>query len=508
MQSSDKYSNLDKWIIVHFALFTRLLSLILQAVLNAAIPDHEADAFSPPRAEKPLLLDYSVDLLFGGLGHWDAEHFLFIAEQGYLFEHNFAFFPLFPFILRSVAANLLWPLSPVLTVRGRLLLAVTVTNSTFFVLSALALHGLSTVVLQDRKLALITGLIYSLTPANVFMLAGYSETLFAALTFGGLWLLEKGFTIRACLLLGLATGARANGLINAGFLLYLTLQWGLAQAWRPRYLQCTWAAIKFLFILPFCIAIIVLPFCLFQFYGYYTFCIPSVTEEHISPVLLKLAKVKGYRVPNAAAPIPGWCLKPVPVLYSYIQDVYWDVGFLRYFQLKQLPNFLLALPIATLSVTAVYMYIRANPYFCLRLGLGESPKKGKEGKPPTDFYSPKVFVYIAHLFILLLFGTFCMHVQVLTRFLASSSPVVYWISAHFLSSEYSLLEKKNVIHEQQLEDYRYNFIHFFRLYNNNLVIKLLMHWRTCSFSTRCILGYFISYWLIGLALHCNFLPWT
>ncbi|KAI4889504.1 hypothetical protein NFI96_029707 [Prochilodus magdalenae] len=517
MRSSDNHDKLDIRLIVRFAAFTRVSSLVVQAVLNAAIPDHNADAFSPPRAEDPLLLDYSVELLLSGLGRWDAEHFLFIAEQGYLYEHNFAFFPLFPLLVRSVAATLLWPLSALLTLRGRLLLAVAMINSTLFVLSAVAMYRLGRVVLQDRKLALVSGLIYCLTPANVFMLAGYSETLFATLTFGGLWSLENGFMLRACLFLGLATGARANGLVNAGFLLYLPLQQCLSRArvlskgsvWHRRYRHYSFLALRFLLTSTLCIAGVVLPFCLFQFYGYYTFCIPSVTQEQISPVLLKLAKEKGYRVPDGASPVPSWCLKPIPVLYSHIQDVYWDVGFLRYFQLKQIPNFLLALPIATLSVTASYMYIRANPHFCLHLGLGESGLKGEEGKPPTEFYSSKVFVYIAHCSALLVFGTFCMHVQVLTRFLASSSPVVYWISGHLLLLNEPFLQgNKNFACGHQLDNFRQGSVHFFLKHINNPVTQLLMHWRTCSFSTRCILGYFISYWLIGLALHCNFLPWT
>ncbi|KAL7874507.1 hypothetical protein SRHO_G00054770 [Serrasalmus rhombeus] len=515
MLGSDSPAKLDVRIIVRFAAFTRVLSLFLQAVLNAAIPDHIADAFSPPRAEEPLLLDYGVELLLGGLGRWDAEHFLFIAERGYLYEHNFAFFPLFPLVIRLVAATLLWPLSPFLTVRGRLLLAVALVNSTLFVLSAVALRGLSHVVLQDRKLALVSGLIYCITPASVFMLAGYSETLFAALTFGGLWLLESGFMFGACLLLGLATFTRANGLVNAGFLLYLPLQRTLAKAqvlgkgstWHRSYRHYTFLALRFLLTSALCIAVVVLPFCLFQVYGYYTFCTPSVTQEQVSPVLLKLAKEKGYRVPDEAAPIPSWCLKPIPVLYSYIQDVYWDMGFLRYFQLKQIPNFLLALPIATLSVIASYLYIKANPRFCLRLGLGQRGMKEKEEKPPTDFCNSKVFVYIAHCSCLLAFGTFCMHVQVLTRFLASSSPVIYWISSHLLSSEPLLRETKD-FYGQRLDNFKPGFAHFFLMYINNPVTQLLMHWRTCSSSTRCILGYFLSFWLIGLALHCNFLPWT
>ncbi|TSQ69502.1 GPI mannosyltransferase 2 [Bagarius yarrelli] len=403
----------DVQIIVQFAAFTRVLSLILQAVLNALIPDHEADAFSPPRSEETLFLDHTTELLFGGLSRWDAEHFLFIAEHGYLYEHNFAFFPLFPLVLRSLSTILLWPLSPFLTVHGRLLVTVAIANSALFVTSAVALYGLSRLVLQDRKLALISSLIYCLTPANVFMLAGYSESLFALLTFGGLCLLERGFTIGACLLLCFATAARANGLANAGFLLYLPLQRSLTQVFnRGSAWHYSCAALRFLLTTTLYVGVVLFPFCLFQFYGYYTFCLPSLTEEQISPAFLNLAREKGYRIPDAAAPTPSWCMKPVPVLYSYIQDVYWDVGFLRYFQFKQIPNFLLAFPAAILSALASYMYIIANPRFCLYLGLREIKEKKKDRKPLTGLYCQKVFVYIVHCSVLLTFGVFCMHVQV------------------------------------------------------------------------------------------------
>ncbi|XP_048008690.1 palmitoyltransferase ZDHHC18-A [Megalobrama amblycephala] len=510
MSPSNNCVNQDVWTVVQFATFTRLLSLLLQAVLNAVIPDHVADAFSPPRSESPLLLDPVIEALFGGLSHWDAEHFLFIAERGYLYEHNFAFFPLFPLILRLLAATALWPLCGFLTMHGRLLLAVAIGNSILFVISAVALYKLSRLVVQDRKLALVAVLMYCLTPANVFMVAGYSETLFAALTFAGLWLLEKRFTIVACLLLGFATGARANGLVNAGFLLYLSLQWGLSRTWAfskgeggVRYRHYVLELIRFVLTGAFYAAVIALPFCLFQFYGYQTFCYPSATQ--VPPVLLNLARDKGYRVADAASPAPRWCQWQIPLLYSYIQDAYWDVGFLRYFQWKQIPNFILALPVATLGFIASYTYIMANPVFCMYLGLGE---RGKDRKM-HGFCNPKVFVYIVHSSVLLLFGIFCMHVQVLTRFLASSSPVLYWISGHLLFHYEPLLQDERLFrHDQMQQDHKPGLKCSVGMCRNNQVLYLLMRWQTCSIYTRCILGYFISYWFLGLALHCNFLPWT
>ncbi|CAG6015777.1 unnamed protein product [Menidia menidia] len=500
--------------VLEFATVTRCLSLFLQAVLNAAIPDHDADAFRPPRTEEPLYLDSLVEWLFGGLSHWDAEHFLFIAERGYLYEHNFAFFPLFPVILRGLAETLLWPLSGWLSVRGRLLVAVALGNSALFLLSVVALHALSRIVLQDRRLALLSSLLYCFTPANVFMTAGYSESLFAALTFGGLFLLEKGFTVRACLAFSIATAARSNGLVNIGFLLYLPSLHAITQirvyrtttTGHSKVLHYLWAIVSLLLTSLLGTAVIALPFCAFQYYGYRTFCTPSTSLEQVHPALMSLAERKGYRVPDENGPPPLWCMKPLPLLYSHIQDVYWDVGFLRYFELKQIPNFLLALPMATLGIMAAYAYFQTNPELCLRLGLWESGANKGLDKPMPGFFNPRVFVYVVHAAVLLVFGTLCMHVQVLTRFMASSSPVPFWISAHLLLLNEPLLHRRKTSNPSvQLHTHSRNGCTHTP---QNPIIALLPHFKSCSPTTQSILGYFLSYWILGLALHCNFLPWT
>ncbi|XP_028326653.1 palmitoyltransferase ZDHHC18-A [Gouania willdenowi] len=505
---------MDARAVLEFATVTRGIALVLQAVLNAVIPDHDADAFRPPRTEEPLYLDSVVEWLLGGLSRWDAEHYLFIAERGYLYEHNFAFFPLFPIVLRGLADVLLWPLSSWLSLRGRLLLAVALGNSALFLLSVVALYALSRTVLQDRRLALLSSLLYCITPANVFMTAGYSESLFAALTFGGLFLLEKGFTLRACLALSIATAARSNGLVNTGFLLYLPSLHAISHIrfyrsttkGHSKVFHYIWAVASLLITSLLGTAIIALPFCAFQYYGYRTFCTPSTSLESIHPGLLLLAERKGYRVPDENGPPPLWCMRALPLLYSHIQDVYWDVGFLRYFELKQIPNFILALPMATLGIMAAYAYFQANSELCLRLGLWETPASKGLDKPIPGFFNPRVFVYIVHSAVLLVFGTLCMHVQVLTRFLASSSPVPFWISAHLLLLNEPLLHRRKTSNPNvQIQTHSRNG---FKLAPHNPIVALLPHFKDCSPTTQSILGYFLSYWVLGLVLHCNFLPWT
>ncbi|KAK6326001.1 hypothetical protein J4Q44_G00016450 [Coregonus suidteri] len=408
---------MDVKTVLQFAATTRGLSLLIQALLNAAIPDHEADAFTPPPAEvEPRLLDPAVQWFLGA----------------------------FPTGMQSIFSS---------SLKG-----VTCMSTT--------------------------------TPSSPCSLS-YC---------GGLQRLYYGPSV---------------AVLHCVDACYWLLPWALSKIWglhkdNNRHNKCfhyTWIVARLLFTAALGTAVIALPFLVFQYYGYRAFCTPSLSLEQVSPALIQLAEDKGYRVPDENAPPPLWCLRPLPLLYSHIQDVYWDVGFLRYFQLKQIPNFLLALPMATLGMAAAYMYYRDNPARCLRLGLWDEGANKRPDKPTPGFYSPRVFLYVVHATMLLGFGTFCMHVQVLTRFLSSSSPVPFWISAHLLLLYEPLLQRRSQPTSnkgQQRGTPRTVFLYL----PQNPIVHLLSRWKTCSIPTRWILGYFISYWLMGLALHCNFLPWT
>ncbi len=76
--------------------------------------------------------------------------------------------------------------------------------------------------------------------------------------------------------------------------------------------------------------VVMSPLCGFQLYGFVLYCKGTSRIQALSH--------------------PVWCNWSVPIPYSYIQDHYWNVGFLRYFRLKQLPNFILAVPIACFSL--------------------------------------------------------------------------------------------------------------------------------------------------------------
>lgn len=162
-----------------------------------------------------------------------------------------------------------------------------------------------------------------------------------------------------------------------------------------------------------------------------------------------------------------------------------------------------AAPVAVLVVWATWTYVTTHPWLCLTLGLLRSKDSKALEKTHPGFLGPKVFVYLVHAAALLLSGSLCMHVQVLTRLLGSSTPIVYWFPAYLLQSQEPLLRSVDTVPEKFAENSPPG-----QKTPRNCILKLLYNWKACSPVTRCILGYFLTYWLLGLLLHCNFLPWT
>ncbi|XP_072287020.1 GPI mannosyltransferase 2 isoform X2 [Pyxicephalus adspersus] len=460
--------------IVHFSLSCRGLTLVMQVLFNLLIPDHTADAFSPPRPLPVSHGDHIVEFLFSGLGRWDAEHFLFIAEHGYVYEHNTAFFPLLPMVIRGLAQGPFLPLAGVLTLRSRLLLSSAFLNCACSTLAAVSLYLLGCVTLQSRRTSFLAALLFCMSPISVFMTVAYSESLFAVATFTGLWQLQKNRFLLGSALLSLATAARSNGLVNAGFLVYSEMKAFLQQRSRHGLKAKRLCGI----------VLMILPFAIFQGYCYFRFCIPSYGVDNLPEKLAQLAKDKGYRVHGETVPL--WCSYCFPLAYSHIQSEYWGVGLLRYFQLRQLPNFLLAAPAVFLGICAACKYISANIELCRYLGLSDMETKGRHG-----FYGPRVFVYVAQLSFLMVFGVLCMHVQVVTRLLFSSCPVLFWFCAHIIEEKepwiWGLEKRKEA---------------------SNPARRLFRAWHSLQTQTQIPLGYFLAYWVIGTALHVNFLPWT
>ena len=121
-------------------------------------------------------------------------------------------------------------------------------------------------------------------------------------------------------------------------------------------------------------------------------------------------------------------------MYPIIMQVYWGNGFLQYWEAKQLPNFLLAIPALSMVFYHTYNFMRSHWDYVKRMGLVDNNLLGMPRKPCLEVRQHKVlprecFVYVVHATALGIFALFFMHVQVVTRFLMASSPILPWLAS-------------------------------------------------------------------------------
>lgn len=302
-------------------------------------------------------------------------------------------------------------------------------------------------------------ILFCFNPASIFYSSIYSESLYALFSVGGLYHLVTGGNSIAVLWLAISGCARSNGVLNAGYFCFQTMH----QAYDAVFVKKrAYLAMQVLITGALRCICIFAPFIAFQAYGYYNLCLGRVLDE-----------------------MRPWCKARVPLLYNYIQSHYWGVGFLRYFQLKQLPNFLLASPILSLALCSIIYYAKSRPEVFFSLGFRTSIEEKKssavlfspESVPRSSFASfpemssskireshnlrqrkhmPKggdpaalpeehdllakpgylsVFClpFILHLGFMAATAFFVMHVQVATRFL-SASPPLYWFASYLMTS--------------------------------------------------------------------------
>ncbi|XP_076947923.1 uncharacterized protein LOC143619969 [Bidens hawaiensis] len=370
---------------------------------------------------------------------WDSVYFVRIAQCGYEYEQTYAFLPLLPFCIWLLSLTVFQPLIPLVGHRAVLALSGYFISNISFVFAALFLYRLSVIVLKDHEASLRASILFCFNPASIFYSSIYSESLYALLSIGGLYFLLSGSNNLAAIWFAFSGCARSNGVLNAGYIGFQTMH----RAYNALFLQKnTFLMFRVVISGILRCLFIFIPFVAFQAYGYYNLC--------------------DGRDPDKLRP---WCKAKVPLLYNFIQSHYWGVGFLKYFQFKQLPNFLLASPILSIAVCSIIHYVKLHPKVFFSLGFQVDPKTGslletqtstasqedqllrrrkhrkQEAGPTTRFtdnvsidkYSIIIVPFVLHLAFMVATAFFVMHVQVATRFL-SSSPPIYWFASYVMIS--------------------------------------------------------------------------
>ncbi|XP_015123352.1 GPI mannosyltransferase 2 [Diachasma alloeum] len=479
--------------ILRFAIITRLSVIFLQLFFNTIFPDHAANAFSAPLDpnEKISNFDKLISFLFSGLTRWDSEYYLHIAKHGYTYENTLAFLPLYPMTIRT-SAIILKKILFFLNFHSVITISAILINFLCFIKSSLILYDL-TVIVMNKKIAYRSAILYCISPASIFFTAAYTESMFAYITFYSMLAsVEKNRFVS--LPIGLSSLVRSNGLINIGFPLYICLQdlishfsFFLRQSFSKfsKFLLGLKTSLLNLSRIFSIILLSVAPFSLLQTYNYILFCTESGNSPIIPPYVKKYGEDNGLIMPRGG--FPPWCHYKIPTAYSYIQKHYWNVGFMNYYEVKQIPNFILAFPIIFIMLKCIYEYLTVNwgQVVSLKVLMLDVEREDCERKD----YPAKMFPFIVHGLFLTFFCIFFVHIQVSTRLLASASPLLYWYTAILLSRE-----------ERDDWDVKNNINS-----SHNVFFKSKKRWTT---EEKIVLAYFVSYTVVGTFMYSNFLPWT
>lgn len=259
-----------------------------------------------------VVLPRPFDASGGSVGErWDVVHFVDIAVHGYRWEHEFAFLPGGPLLVRWLSPLWINAMNGVLAYD---------TARTLLALTRWHLGGDDAVGRLATALSLIP-----LSAATQHVATGSAEPLFRWLSYRGLLCCARRQWTSATLWFTLATALRSNGLFLAGFIVWGTL--------------CRRPALAL-----FASATIALPFVVHNYAAYRAFCTSSS-----SPAV--------------------WCHSSLPLVYPYVQAAYWDVGLFHYWRLQQVPNLLIALP----PLYAVLVYALRYLFHFTTFSLPPSP---------------------------------------------------------------------------------------------------------------------------------------
>lgn len=374
--------------VLHAALLSRV-AVVLWAALFAALfaPYDASRALDEPTCAVSGGVDRALRVVLEPLASWDALHYLRVARVGYAVEKSLAFLPGLPLalVLGDGALSPFMSMVVSLCPRTRMLLVGVLLSNACFVGAVLALHALTLRVWRDEERARWAALLLCISPASVFFSSLYTESLFALLSFGGLmylardqvptlWLLSLSWLTfspplehwRATWVFMAASLVRANGVL-------LMLPLLAHQVQRYRFLS---ALIQSL--------LVTFPVACYLFVAHVKFCLASHDARST------------------------WCLDALPNAYAYVQAHYWHNGLFAYWELRNVPHFLLAAP---------------------ALFIAAAGCRHAMSHPPNAWMARALVLQWGGMALLCLLT---MNVQVATRFL-SSCPPLYWFGARLVA---------------------------------------------------------------------------
>ncbi|EAS36187.3 GPI mannosyltransferase 2 [Coccidioides immitis RS] len=348
------------------------------------------------------------------LARWDSIYFLNVAQRGYLYEQEWAWGYGYTKLLSALSAG---------TPREVLHLALVGIGLSHIChyLSVLLLYGLSKAIFGERhkygnSLPFLSAALHIVCPAGAFLSAPYSEALFSFLNFlgfyvyvqalkddrsGSLLVRDLKFVAAGCVF-ALATTVRSNGILS-GMLFAYDATLALVEIIQARSVKL--AGLRRLTFVVLGGAMVLVGAVGPQYLAYSLYCQPSASPRE-------------------------WCVRLFPSIYTWVQSYYWNVGFLRYWTISNIPLFLIAGPMLFILFYSSGWAVSSRSQSIATDVNDEQPKVNSENGL-TQACLARLALPQATLALLALTSY---HVQIINR-IASGYPLWYWWLASSLLRE-------------------------------------------------------------------------
>ncbi|GIK03234.1 ER membrane glycoprotein subunit of the GPI transamidase complex-like protein [Aspergillus viridinutans] len=336
---------------------------------------------------------------------WDSIYFVHAAEHGYVFEQEWAFGYGYTRLLAFLASVL--PRSASLGESARIASVAVVLSHIAHYLSVLVLYRLSINIFggdtaKQKTLCFLSAALHIISPAGAFLSAPYGEALFSLLSISGFYLYSSSGLddstnqrlsrdlklLTAAVLISAATAVRSNGILGGILFAYDAL----LQLRQILNRGLSWAVVSRLAVIVLGGCVIALGMAVPQYIAFNAFCM----------------------TPNAPRP---WCGWTIPSIYRFVQEQYWNVGFLRYWVVPNIPLFLLALPMLALLLRSA-LWAWKLPSITSK----SSKSAANAASTKATWLLPRLAI-IQALLAVLAFTSY--HVQIINR-LSSGYPLWYW----------------------------------------------------------------------------------
>lgn len=270
-----------------------------------------------------------------------------------------------------------------------------------------------------KKVAILSAILFIFTSGSGFFISIYSEPLSFFLIFLGLWFREKSI-VRNENVSNQNIMKFRIGLYSSIYYLGTIPLFTLAALNRP---ICVLLGLIYIYDLLSILQYFVMKKRFSEDLS--TIIRQIVALPLLSGTIMLLTVVYNwYYIPfKNFCPFGGeWCneqiLKSVPFItkqsfYSFIQTKYWNIGFLKYWTLNNIPNFIIAIPQFIILLKSIHHFI---------INLHNSPNR-------CNTIIPLVAITIIFLFIIL----FLAHVQIINR-VSSFIPLHLWYISETLIS--------------------------------------------------------------------------